>query len=177
MNPLQQIPAKVDDSLVNVLIEIPIGSQAKYEYDPDRQVIVVDRFSYTAFTFPFNYGFIPGTWSEDDDPLDVVVLSSQPVHPGILIECRLIGILNTKDEEGTDPKLIAVPKEKVDPAFAHIKDIKDLPEYLRNKIKHFYENYKSIEPDKWVKVTDWLGKTEANAVLESAITRFESLKQ
>jgi len=172
MNLLHDIPAGDPHKHVNVIVEIPIGSQIKYEYDKDKGIIVADRFLYTAFTYPFNYGFIPGTWSEDEDPLDIVVLSSQPVATGTLVECRVIGMLATEDEEGGDAKLIAVPKAKVDPAFAHVNDINELPEYLKNKIRHFYENYKSIEPGKWVKVTDWLNKEGAVKEVEASIARY-----
>lgn len=173
MNLLHDIPAGNPKELVNVVVEISIGSGIKYEYDKDKQIIVADRFLYTAFTYPFNYGFIPGTWSEDEDPLDIVVISSQPVATGTLIECRVIGELLTEDEEGKDAKLIAVPKAKVDPAYASIDNIDDLPHYLKNKIKHFYENYKSIEPDKWVKVTGWLSKENAQKTVEESVKRYE----
>lgn len=173
MNLLHDIPAGDPKELVNVIVEIPIGSGIKYEYDKDKQIIVADRFLYTAFRYPFNYGFIPRTWSEDEDPLDIVVIASEPVSTGTLIECRVIGMLATEDEEGTDAKLVAVPKGKIDPAFAKVGDIKDLPENLTNKIKHFYENYKSIEPGKWVKVTGWKSKVEAQKEVEKAIERYE----
>jgi inorganic pyrophosphatase len=173
MNLLHDIPAGNPKDLINVIIEIPIGSGIKYEYDKDKEIIAADRFLYTAFKYPFNYGFIPGTWSEDEDPLDIVVIASESVATGTLIPCRVIGMLATKDEEGTDAKLIAVPKAKVDPSFAKVEDIKDLPEYLTNKIKHFYENYKSIEPGKWVKVTGWKSKVEAEKEVDKAIARYK----
>ncbi len=173
MNLLHDIKPGDPKDLVNVVIEIPIGSTTKYEYHDDVKTIVVDRFLYTAFAYPFNYGFIPQTWSEDEDALDIVVLSSQPVAVGTVIESRVIGMLETEDEEGGDAKLIAVPKKKIDPAFADVETIEDLPEYLKNKIKHFYENYKSIEPGKWVKVTKWLGKSEAQKTVEDCINRYK----
>lgn len=172
MNLLTDISSGKPEDLLNVIIEIPIGSQIKYEYDHKLQVMVADRFLYTAFTYPFNYGFIPGTWSEDNDPMDIVVVSSQPVLTGTVISCRVIGVLETEDEEGGDAKVIAVPKAKIDPAFADVNDISDLPEYLKNKIKHFYENYKSIEPGKWVKVTGWQGREEAIKQVSECIDRF-----
>lgn len=173
MNLLHDIAAGDPKKYLNVVIEIPLGSTTKYEYHDDVKTIVVDRFLYTAFSYPFNYGFIPQTWSEDHDALDIVVLSSQPIPPGIVIECRVIGMLATEDEEGGDAKLIAVPKEKVDPAFAQIDSLDDLPEYLKNKIRHFYENYKSIEPGKWVKVTGWLPKIKAVEEVGVSIKRYK----
>lgn len=174
MNLLHDIPAGDPKKLVNVVIEIRMGGQIKYEYDKDLQILKADRFLYTAFSYPFNYGFIPGTWSEDNDPLDIVIIASQPVAYGTLIECRVIGMLATEDEEGGDAKLIAVPKAKVDPSFAHVNTIEDLSEHLTNKIKHFYENYKSIEPGKWVKVTGWKGKDEAVLEVEKGIERYKA---
>jgi inorganic pyrophosphatase len=172
MNLLHDIPAGDPQNHVNVIVEIPVHSHIKYEYDKDLQIIVADRFLYTAFAYPFNYGFIPQTWSEDEDPLDIVVLSSQPVHIGSLMECHVIGMLETEDEEGKDAKLIAVPKAKVDPGYADITDIDQLPEFMRSKIRHFYENYKSLEPGKWVKVTNWLNRSQAIQVIEQGIARY-----
>lgn len=174
MNLLHDIPAGDPNKLVNVIIEIPVGSHIKYEYDKDLQIIKADRFLYTAFTYPFNYGFIPCTWSEDEDPLDIVVVSSETLTTGTLVECRIIGMLATEDEEGTDAKLIAVPKAKVDPVYANVNDIADLPEALKNKIKHFYENYKSIEPGKWVKVTDWQDKATATKEVVDGQARYKA---
>lgn len=173
MNYLHDIPAGDPHKHVNVVVEIPIGSRIKYEYDKDLQIIAANRFLYTAFTYPFNYGFIPGTWSEDEDLLDIVVLSSESLATGTLVECRVIGMLDTEDEEGADAKLIAVPKAKIDPAFAYINDISELPDYLKNKIKHFYQNYKSIEPGKWVKVTNWLSRENAIKTVEECVERYQ----
>lgn len=146
---------------VNVLVEIPQGSSVKYELDKESGVIMVDRFSFTAMSYPFNYGFIPGTSAEDGDPTDVLVISSQPVNPGCAIAVRPVGMLEMEDEEGVDTKIIAVPVKKVDPFFAHIEDIKDIDEATKNKIKHFFDHYKEIEPGKWVKTRNFLPKEKA----------------
>lgn len=174
MNLLHDIPAGEPEKLVNVVIEIPMGSQIKYEYYKDLGIIAADRFLYTAFAYPFNYGFIPNTWSEDEDPLDIVVIASQPLSIGTLVESRVIGMLATEDEEGKDAKLVALPKAKVDPFYADIDDIKNLPEALKNKIKHFYENYKTIEPGKWVKVTGWKTKKEAIKTVVDGIKKYQN---
>lgn len=173
MNLLHDILAGDPQKLVNVVVEIPLGSQTKFEYHDDVKTIAVDRFLYTAFSYPFNYGFIPQTWSEDEDALDIVVLSSQPVPTGVVIECRVIGMIQTEDEEGRDPKLIAVPKSKIDPVYADIDDVEKLPAYLKDKIKHFYENYKTIEPGKWVKIVGWGSKKEAVKTVEQSIKRYK----
>lgn len=151
-----------------VFVEIPIGSSVKYEVDEDTKELKVDRFLYTAFAYPFNYGYIIGAKGGDGDPLDVVVLSSQPVVPGVVMKCHAVGVLQTEDEEGEDAKIIAVPDKKIDPFYGVYEDIKDVPEALLAKIKHFYENYKSIEPNKWVKVTDFKNKEEAEKQITSA---------
>lgn len=174
MNLLHDIPAGDPQKLVNVIVEIPVGSRIKFEYDKDLQIIKADRFLYTAFNYPFNYGFIPSTWSEDEDPLDIVVVSSETLTTGTLVECRIIGMLATEDEEGTDAKLIAVPKAKVDPIYASVNSIDDLSDAIKNKIKHFYENYKSIEPGKWVKVTDWVSKEDAIKIVVDSQARYKA---
>lgn len=173
MNLLHDIPAGDPQKLVNVIVEIPIGSRIKYEYDKDLQIIKADRFLYGANVYPFNYGFIPGTWSEDEDPLDVVVISSESVSSGSLIECRLVGVLETEDEEGKDAKLIALPKEKVDPQFAQYAELTQLPEALKNKVKNFFETYKSLEPGKWIKVTGFLDKSAAVKTVSESISRYQ----
>lgn len=146
---------------VNVFIEIPQGSSIKYELDKETNVIMVDRFSYTAMFYPFNYGFIPGTSAEDGDPVDVLVISTYPVHPGTVIPSRPIGMLEMEDEAGIDTKILAVPTIKVDPFFAKINDISDIDEVTKNKIKHFFNHYKELEPGKWVKLKEWKGKEVA----------------
>lgn len=146
---------------VNVFIEIPQGSSVKYELDKESGVVMVDRFNFTAMFYPFNYGFIPGTSAEDGDPTDVLVISSYSVQPGTVIPARPIGMLEMEDEAGIDTKIIAVPTLKVDPFFSKISDVSDLDEMTRKKIQHFFDHYKELEPNKWVKTKKFLGKEEA----------------
>ena len=162
-------PGKKAPEVVNVVIEIPKGSNVKYEYREESKMMEVDRILFTAMTYPFNYGFVPGTMGGDKDPLDIVVLSSASFSTNTLVQARPIGVLLTKDEEGVDSKVIAVPIEKVDPEFAGVKDIGDLNEALKKKIGHFYSYYKSIEPGKWVEITGWKGAAEAKAEVKKAI--------
>lgn len=143
---------------INVFIEIPKDNNIKYELDKETGVIFVDRFLYTAMSYPFNYGFVPNTLSEDGDPIDVLVLSEHAVMPGVVIPAHVIGMLEMEDEEGIDTKILAVPTVKVDPLFGVYKDITDVPEAIKNKVKHFFENYKTLEPGKWVKLKEWKGK-------------------
>jgi len=170
-------PGKDAPEIVNVLIEIPMGSSVKYEYDEEADIIRVDRFLYTSMVYPFNYGFVPGTLEEDGDPVDVLVLTSQPLLPGVVIEARPIGVLLMEDEEGPDSKIIAVPKDKLDPSFKSIKSVDDLPQAVRAKIKHFFEHYKELEPGKWTKVTGWQGPEEAKERIKKAIERYKSSKK
>lgn len=170
---LQNLQAEAKDGLYHAIIEIPIGSTAKYEYRPGLEIIEVDRFNYTAFSFPFNYGFIPGTMSEDKDPIDIVVIASQPIAQGCLAQVRLLGTLLTEDEEGIDPKIIALPKGKVDPFYKEVETLDDLPAIVKDRIKNFYENYKSLEPGKWVKIQGWQGKAEAEKIIKGGIERFK----
>jgi len=148
---------------VNVFIEIPAGSSIKYELDKESGVMVVDRFLYTAFSYPCNYGFIPGTQADDGDPTDVLVLCDKAVSPGVVIPSVPIGMLEMEDEAGTDTKIIAVPTGKIDPICGAYKDITDVPQITKDKIKHFFEHYKDLEPGKWVKIKKWKGKKEALA--------------
>jgi inorganic pyrophosphatase len=164
-------PGKKAPDEVNVVIEIPMGSNIKYEYDEEEDIVKVDRVLYTSMMYPFNYGFVPGTLEEDGDPIDVLVITSYPIMPGTAIEARPVGILYMRDEEGEDAKIIAVPKDKIDPSYSNIRDIIDLPEAVKNKIVHFFEHYKELEPGKWVKVSGWGSTNEAKARINAAIKR------
>ncbi len=152
----------------SVFIEIPAGGSVKYEVDEKSGEMIVDRFLHTAFYYPFNYGYIKNTKGEDGDPLDVIVLSSQAVMPGVTMKCKAIGMLEMEDEEGVDTKILAVPTEKIDPLYGAFRDITDVAEPIKNKIKHFFENYKTLEPDKWVKVRDFKNKSNAIEAIEKA---------
>lgn len=154
-------PGKNPPEEINVVVEIPQGSLIKYELDKESGYIFVDRFAFTTMGYPANYGFVPNTLSGDGDPVDVLVLSVQPVHPGTVIPATPIGLLEMEDESGVDAKVIAVPPLKVDPFFGGYKDIADVPEAIKNRIKHFFEHYKELEKGKWVKVKNWQGKTAA----------------
>ncbi len=155
---------------INVFIEIPKDSNIKYELDKDSGIIMVDRFLYTAMSYPFNYGFVPNTLSPDGDPVDVLVLSEHPVVPGVVIPSVVIGMLEMEDEEGIDTKVLAVPTMKVDPLFGTMT-MESLPEAIKNKIKHFFENYKTLEPNKWVKIKEWKGKEVAIEEIKKSIVK------
>ncbi|HHE67587.1 MAG TPA: inorganic diphosphatase [Candidatus Parcubacteria bacterium] len=151
-----------------VFVEIPKGSCQKYEFDEELKAIKLDRALYGPNYFPFEYGFIKGTRGEDGDPLDCVLLSSFPTFPGCLIEARPIGLLEMEDEAGIDTKILALPLEKIDPRFSHIKDVDELPEHQKKEIREFFETYKRLEPGKWVKLKDFKGREEAEKLIESS---------
>ncbi|MFQ5452046.1 MAG: inorganic diphosphatase [Candidatus Paceibacterota bacterium] len=154
---------------INVFIEIPRGSTIKYELDKESGLIKVDRFLHGAMYFPFNYGFVPETHAEDGDPLDVVVIASYPVQSGAMLPSRPIGLLEMEDEAGIDTKIIAVPQDTIDPDYSHVKDIKDLPDHLKAKIKNFFDRYKDLEKGKWVKTNNFLGVKEAYKAITKAL--------
>ncbi len=146
---------------INVVIEVPQhGDPIKYELDKESGAVFVDRFMHTAMHYPCNYGFVPNTLSDDGDPVDVLVVSQFPLIPGCVINCRPVGVLQMEDEAGMDAKVLAVPASKLKPVYCNVKGPEDLPVFLIDQIKHFFEHYKDLEKNKWVKVTGW-GDAEA----------------
>ncbi len=160
-----------DQNVIKVYIEIPEGSMVKYERDEETGILMADRILHTPMAFPFNYGCVLGSRGEDGDPTDVLVLTSQSLVPGVGIKAKLIGMLEMEDEEGVDTKLIAVPIQKVDPLFGRWNDIADVPQHTKDKIKHFFDHYKDLEPGKFVKTGGFLGAAEAAKVLEVDMKR------
>lgn len=169
-------PGKNPPEDVFVVVEIPMGSNIKYELDKESGLVFVDRVLFTSMVYPFNYGFIPSTLEEDGDPVDVLLLSYDPFVPGSVVRARPIAMLEMEDEAGPDSKVIAVPHEKIDARFAKIKDVQDIDESLKNKIRHFFEHYKELEPGKWVKVKAWYGKENAVTAIRKAIERYNNRK-
>jgi inorganic pyrophosphatase len=154
----------------NVVIEVPMNSlPIKYEIDKDSGALFVDRFLQTCMTYPCNYGFIPNTLSGDGDPADILVISKLPVAAGAVMPARAIGVLMMEDESGIDEKILAVPTTKIEPYFANIQEYTDMPQILLDQIKHFFEHYKDLEKNKWVKVTGWQGKARALEIIDAAV--------
>lgn len=154
-------------------IEIPDGSDVKYEVDEETGMLMADRFLYTSMGYPANYGYVMGTKGKDGDPVDVLVLASKKVNAGVGIKGHVIGMLEMEDEEGIDHKLIAVPDKKVDPIFGVWEDMKDVPEATLNRIKHFFEHYKELEPGKWIKVHKFQDRSHAEKEIEESAKAFE----
>ena len=158
---------------VNAIIEIPFGSDIKYEIEKESGAVFVDRVMHSAMFYPANYGFVPSTLADDNDPIDILVLNEYPLQAGCVIKCRLIGVLIMEDESGQDEKLLAVPINKVDPRYSDIKTYKDIPKATLAKIKNFFETYKMLEPNKWVKVKDFEGADVAKKLLEASIKNYK----
>lgn len=158
---------------INVIIEIPAHADpVKYEVDKDSGALFVDRFMATCMHYPTNYGYVPHTLSEDGDPVDVLVPTPFPLLPGSVIACRPVGVLNMTDESGTDAKVLAVPKDKLSTVYRGVKDINDVSELLRHQIEHFFEHYKDLEPNKWVKIDGWADAAAAKKEIESSVQRY-----
>lgn len=169
---IDKIPAKTKDGNFNVIIEIAANSSpVKYEFDKESGAIMVDRFMQVAMSYPCNYGFIPHSLSGDGDPADVLVMSQYPVIGGAVIAVRPVGVLLMEDESGLDEKILAVPISKLDSSYNDIKDIDDVPAVMKERIMHFFENYKKLEKNKWVKIIGWDKADKARALIEEAINR------
>jgi len=158
---------------INVIIEVPVGGEPiKYEMDKVSGALFVDRYLYTSMRYPGNYGFVPNTLSDDGDPVDVIVASTRAITPGAVINCRPIGVLLMSDEAGGDEKIIAVPSSKLTRRYDSVINYSDLPQITLDQIKHFFEHYKDLETEKWVKIDGWGDVQEAKRLILEAMARF-----
>ena len=170
---LDKIDCGENPDKVKAIIEIPCGSNIKYEVEKESGALVLDRVMHSAMYYPANYGFVNQTLSQDGDPADVLVLAEYPMQAGCVVNCRLVGVLIMEDESGIDEKLLAVPVSKIDPTFDEIQDLGDIPKHTLAKIKNFFETYKMLEPNKWVKVKGFEDKASATKILEDAIKNYK----
>jgi inorganic pyrophosphatase len=170
---INQIPAGDNPPYdVNVIIEIPLGGNpVKYELDKKSGAMYVDRFLHTAMYYPCNYGFIPQTLSEDGDPADAAVLGQIPVIPGVIIRSRPIGVLVMEDEAGIDEKILCVPVDDLHPYYGDVGSYRDIRPIQLEQIQHFFEHYKDLEKNKWVKVQRWGEAEEAMDLIRQAMER------
>lgn len=164
MNLLHDIPAGTADEM-NVIIEIPKYSKNKYEIDKETGIIALDRVMHTAQDYPFDYGFVPQTLFDDGDALDVVLLTTYPLAPGILVKARPVAIMEMIDGGERDDKVLAVPVD--DPRFAEIQDLTDVNKHFIKEMTHFFETYKKVQ-QKEVTVGQWQGVTAAKAAFEKS---------
>ena len=154
----------------NALIEIPKESRCKYELDKDTGLIRLDRVLYTSTHYPQNYGFIPRTYADDRDPLDVLVITSAPVYPMTLIRAYPIGVMRMIDNGDVDDKIIAIPFS--DPTYSNIKIVDDLPPHIFDEIVHFFSVYKQLE-GKTTAVDSLLGVSDAKRIIQEAIDGYK----
>lgn len=159
---------------INVVIEIPShSSPVKYEVDKTSGMVMVDRFIATSMSYPCDYGFVPGTLSEDGDPVDVLVVAPFSLYPGVVVRCRPVGVLRMTDESGVDAKILAVPVQKLTACYDSVREPLDLGKPLLDTVVHFFEHYKDLEPGKWVKLAGWEGSEAARKEILEGVERFK----
>lgn len=169
MNLLHDIePGSAEE--MNVIIEIPKGSKNKYEIDKETGMIALDRVMHTAQDYPFDYGFVPQTLWDDDDALDVLLLTTHPLAPGILVRARPVAVLNMIDGGERDDKVIAVPTG--DPRFAHVTDLKDVNPHTLKEIEHFFGTYKKVQ-NKEVETNGYEDAATARAAFDRAVKMYK----
>jgi inorganic pyrophosphatase len=160
---------------VNVIVEIPKDADpVKYEVDKATGAIFVDRILSTPMRYPCNYGYIPHTLCGDGDPADVLVILPLPLVPGSVIRCRPVGVMMMQDEAGSDEKLLAVPIDKVFSGYTHVHDIGRVSKHWLERIGHFFQHYKDLEPGKWVKISGWGDAEQARRIIGEAVERFNA---
>ncbi|SFJ57235.1 inorganic diphosphatase [Thermoflavimicrobium dichotomicum] len=159
--------------VVDAFIEIPTGSQNKYEYDKEKGVFRLDRVLYSPMHYPTEYGYLENTLAEDGDPLDILVLTTFPTFPGCVITSRVIGALIMSDDKGQDEKLLAVPVD--DPRFNHVKTLDDVAPHILDEIAHFFQVYKDLEK-KETKIEGWKDAEFARSLYEECLKRYQESK-
>lgn len=172
MNLLHDIKAGTADQM-NVIIEIPKFSKNKYEIDKETGIIALDRVMHSAQDYPFDYGFVPQTLFDDGDALDVVLLTTYPLAPGILVKARPVAIMEMVDGGDRDDKVIAVPVD--DPRFNDITDLGDLNKHFIKEATHFFETYKKVQ-NKEVKIGEWKGASDAKEAFNRSREMYDTKK-
>ena len=159
---------------LNVIIEVPTGGEpVKYEFDKASGALFVDRILHTPMRYPCNYGFMPHTLSDDGDPIDVMVLGQTELVPGCVVRARPIGVLLMEDESGQDEKILAAPHAKLTPFYDDIKDYHDVHGAQLARITHFFEHYKDLEPNKWVKIKGWESQDAALKEIQAGMAQYK----
>jgi inorganic pyrophosphatase len=164
-----ELPRFVEDA-IPAIIEIPTGSKVKYELDKRSGLLLVDRVLFSAVHYPANYGFVPRTYCDDGDPLDVLVLCEETIQPLAIMRAKVIGVMKMRDDKGQDDKLIAVHAD--DPTYADYSDISQIPAHKLRELKRFFEDYKALE-NKKVLVSEPQGRSEGLQVLRDAIRLYD----
>jgi inorganic pyrophosphatase len=159
--------------LLNMVIEVHSGSRDKYEYKKDWEAFVLDRIIPSSVVFPVEYGFVPQTWFDDGDPLDIMVLSYAPLTVGCVVKIRVIGALIIEDEAGQDAKILSVLTS--DARFEGVHDISDVHQHQLNEIQEFFETYKRLEPHKWATAKGWKNAEEAFEIVNYSLKKYQQL--
>lgn len=160
-------------SIVNAIIEIPKGSKAKYELDKKSGLIKMDRILFSSVQYPANYGFIPQTYCDDKDPLDILVLGQEVAVPLCIMRAKPLGVMKMLDQNEADDKIIAVHAD--DPEFSHMESLEDLPPHRIKEIRRFFEDYKTLE-NKVVRVEEFFDRAEAYRIIEGARALYSAVK-
>ena len=153
-----------------MIVEIPKGARNKYEMDHSLGRIRLSRMLFTSTRYPVDYGYIPDSLGEDGDPLDIMVLLDEPTFPGCSIIVRPVGLFWMRDEMGPDAKILSVPA--TDPRFAHLRELRYVPEHLLGEIRHFFEVYKELEPGKGTDIRGWQDRPSAEREISDARQRW-----
>ncbi|MCC5917402.1 MAG: inorganic diphosphatase [Cryomorphaceae bacterium] len=170
-NPWHDVsPGDNPESFVKSIIEIPKNSRAKYELDKESGMLILDRVLYSAVYYPANYGFIPKTYCDDNDPLDILVLSQIEVVPMCIVPAKVIGVMRMLDQGEADDKIIAVAAD--DKSVSHFNDVSELPHHFLSEMRSFFEDYKKLE-NKTVVVEDFQGRDEALRILNQAFQDYQ----
>lgn len=168
-------PGKNAPNLVDVIIEISSAQgPVKYEICKDSGRLKVDRFLQTSMAYPCNYGYVPATLCDDGDPVDVLVISPYDIIPGAIISARPVGMLVMEDEAGLDNKILAVPTSEMTKSYDHIQSINDVDALLKDRIAHFFEHYKDLDSNKWVKLNGWRDVTAAIEEIQNSISAYQN---
>ncbi len=156
--------------VINTIIEIPRGSQNKFEYDKKHNLMRLDRVLFSPFHYPGDYGIIPQTLADDGDPLDALVMITNPTYPGILIEARPVGVLKMTDNNESDEKILCVATD--DPRYRHTNNISDIDEHILKEIAHFFQVYKDLEGKK-VEIDGWESSEKAKSMIQNSVAKYK----
>jgi inorganic pyrophosphatase len=176
MNVWKDVPAGDEPPiLLNMVIEVVSGSRDKYEFRSEWESFVLDRVVPSSVVFPVEYGFVPQTWADDDDPLDIMVLSYEPLEVGCIVRVRVIGALIVEDEKGEDAKILSVCVN--DARFDGYRDISDVHPHKLREIQEFFETYKRLEPHKWVKFKELRNAEGAASIVTDSMSKYQEMRE
>lgn len=156
---------------VEVIVEIPKGSRNKYEVDHETGRVFLDRYLFTPMAYPADYGYVENTLADDGDPIDALIISPEPVFPGVVVNSRIIGVFKMTDEAGGDDKLLCVID---DVRFDDYQELDDISQFTLDEIEHFFVHYKDLEPGKEVKGSGWGSREEAEKIFEASLEAYKA---